>query len=262
MGYWGSYSPLCFVLTHFSYIFQLSKLTIWTSNIEEISTILPINRMVVMGSHFPNLDADLQQKLPKLQALLLLGNKNFEVAVEVIKNFKHLQALHISEANFTQDCITKDWFRGMDLQELGLSDNGIDCLFDDAFNGLKGLRKLDLTFNHIPNVDGKIFKKLTKLEKLGLYENDMEYLNLGSLASQKVHLQQIGISWKVLKYSNISAEDLLKALPNLKSVSFGHQEMPNDFKAGEFCQILRQKGVNCEIDSVFGISKILGYSML
>lgn len=219
--------------------------------------------MVVIGSHFPNLDADLQQKLPKLKTIVLLGNKNFEVDSLVLKNFKHLQALYVSVANFTQDCVTKDWFTGMDLQELALSDNGFDCIAEDAFDSLKGLKKLDLTYNHIEDVNKRMLKELTKLENLGLYQNDLTYLDLGSLASQKTHLQLLGISWYSLTNSNISADDLLKALPNLKSITFGRQNISqNDVKAAEFCRRLRQKSVKCEFDNVFALAKNLGYSML
>ncbi|CAH1132500.1 unnamed protein product [Ceutorhynchus assimilis] len=243
----------------FKHFPKLQKLTLWRSNIEEITTNIPITHLVSMGSHLPSLNEDLQQKLPKLQSLLLMGNKNVQVDPMVFKNFRRLRSLHISEANFTRDCITKYWFKGMDLEELGLSDNNISCMSEDAFDSLKSLRKLDLTYNHIPYLERKVFKKLTKLEQLGLYENHLDRLELGSLASQKNHLERFGISWDVLKNSNIEAEDLVHAFPKLKHVSFGHDDMPNDFSAGIFCQILRQNDVSCEVDSVFGYSKIFGY---
>ncbi|ERL88949.1 leucine-rich repeat-containing protein 15 [Dendroctonus ponderosae] len=239
---------------------KLNKLTIWRSRIEHISSFLPITELVVVGSYLPNLDFSLQEKLHKLRVLLLMGNKKLQVEPLILKNFKHLQALFISEANFTDDCVTKNWFNGMeDLQELALSDNGIHCMTADAFSNLQNLRKLDLTYNHLSNIYETAFKRLTKLEQLGFFENDLEEFDFKSLASQMGHLELLGVSWKVLKSSGISAENLLKVLPNLKLLSFGHTDMPSDFKAGEFCQILKQNGVSCAIDSVFGISTILGY---
>lgn len=208
----------------------------------------------------PNLDVGLQENLHKLRALMLMGNKHFQVNPLVLKNLKHLQALFISEANFTDDCVTKSWFKGLgDLQELSLSGNGIRCISADAFSSLPNLRKLDLTYNHLSTIEKTTFKKLTKLEELGFYENDLQEFDFQSLASQVGHLELLGVSWKVVKSSGISAENLLKVLPNLKLLSFGHADMPGDFTAGEFCQILKQNGAHCMVDSVFGISTILGY---
>ncbi|XP_030745635.1 uncharacterized protein LOC115874582 [Sitophilus oryzae] len=244
-------------LKHFP---KLHKLTIWRSDIRSISTIFPINNLISVGSRLPNLDEQLQRKLPKLQTLFLIGNKDFEVDPYVFRKFKSLVALYISEANFTETCITKEWFKDMgQLEELSLSDNNLDCISEDAFNNLKVLRKLDLTYNKFTTLDKKVFKKLTKLENLGIYNNNIEDFDINFLDSQRKHLEGLGISWSML--SNLDAESFLKLLPKLKWVSFGHEEMPNDFQAGVFCQILRQHSVNCITDSVFGVSKILGYSL-
>ncbi|XP_050299336.1 uncharacterized protein LOC126738176 isoform X3 [Anthonomus grandis grandis] len=52
---------------------KLQKLTLLKSNIEEINTPLPLSSLVALGSHLPNLNDDLQQKLSKVQAVLLIA---------------------------------------------------------------------------------------------------------------------------------------------------------------------------------------------
>ncbi|ENN80996.1 hypothetical protein YQE_02597, partial [Dendroctonus ponderosae] len=151
---------------------KLHKLTIWRSRIEHISAFLPITELEVVRSYFPNLDASLQEKLQKLRILTIKANKNFQVEPLILKNFKHLQSLFISEANFTDDCVTKNWFKGMeDLQQLGLRGNGISCMTADALSSLQNLRMLDLTNNHLADIHKTAFKELTKLEQLGFWRS-------------------------------------------------------------------------------------------
>ncbi|XP_050299334.1 P-granule-associated novel protein 1-like isoform X1 [Anthonomus grandis grandis] len=240
---------------------KLQKLTLLKSNIEEINTPLPLSSLVALGSHLPNLNDDLQQKLSKVQAVLLIGNKDFEINVQSLKKFKHLENFFVSQANFSEECVTKDWFREMNsLEGLVLSDVNLICLAEDAFDSLGRLRFLDLSYNHLQNLEKKIFKKLTKLEKLALFENHIDHLDLSVLASQKNHLTKLGISWHVIKNSGITAEQLLRALPKLSLIDFGKIEMPNDFEAGEFCAVLRQNGASCGYEAEFGTAKNLGYS--
>ncbi|XP_066147067.1 leucine-rich repeat-containing protein 15-like isoform X2 [Euwallacea fornicatus] len=244
----------------FKHFPKLKKLTLWKTHIEEINSSLPITQLVALASRLPPLNKNYRQKLPNLESALLLGNKDFLIDPSALKNFKNLRTLHISEANFTDDCITKEWFRGLDhLQDLSLSDNNLSCIAEDAFKSSSNIWKLDLTYNHIKNLEKTVFKKLTKLELLGLYGNELEGFDIGLLGSQRAHLEVLGVDWKDLK--GVRAEDVLRNLPKLRYVSFGHEEMPNDFKAGEFCQVLRQHGAQCEVDTVFGSGRILGYSL-
>ncbi|XP_076274559.1 uncharacterized protein LOC143205260 [Rhynchophorus ferrugineus] len=242
-------------LKHFP---KLQRVTFLKSNINQIDAVLPVVEFTSLGSHLPNLDEHFANQLPNIRNLVLIANKEFVINPHVFRNFRSLTKLHISEATFTENCITKHWFRDLNrLDELSLSDNGISCISYDAFNNLKSLTKLDLTYNKLTVLDKKTFKRLSKLEILGLYENNIEEFDANWLDGQKRHLELLGISWSSLR--NVEASDLLRVLPNLKQVSFGHEDMPNDFKAGVFCQVLLQNNVTCSVDNVFRMSTMLSY---
>ncbi|KAL1489726.1 hypothetical protein ABEB36_013661 [Hypothenemus hampei] len=242
----------------FKHFPKLKRLSIWKSRINEINTNLSVTAFESIGSYLPDLDANFQGKFPNVKELLFYKTEKFNVHTVIWKNFKHLKVLKISDVDFAENCVTKNLFRGMEsLEELGLSNNNIGCVTADAFSSLKSLQSLDLTYNRIKSFPSTIFKGLTNLEDLGLFENPLIHFSINMLADQRHHLRVLGLDWAVLKNEKVTAEKLLKAFPNLKFITFGHLDMPQDFYAGSFCQILKENNVLCENETVFGASILL-----
>jgi Leucine-rich repeat (LRR) protein len=63
------------------------------------------------------------------------------------------------------------------LSCLGLRNNEIENLDDDAFHGFNALRALLLAFNKLSHLNLEIFKTLTSLKKLALDGNGIKHLN-------------------------------------------------------------------------------------
>lgn len=236
--------------------FQLSTLTLWKSNVTSINgTFTSITTLYVLKSHFQARDKDLLVKFPNLRELILLKNTNLLVDPLQFSKLKNLQLLHISDANFTEPCVTRRWFYNMEkLRELVLNDNHIKCIEEDAFSSLKHLKKLDLTYNNIAKLGEFVFNPLITLQQLGLYGNKLEGFQMEMLSSQRMHLKDLGVDWTVLRDSKVKPEDLMRMMHGLKKISFGN--VVDSDKDG-FCQNLSLLGGECSEDAIFALSRML-----
>ena len=69
--------------------------------------------------------------------------------------------------------IPSEAFKGLNISKLHLNDNHITDIEHGAFNGINGLRLLDLGYNALKRVDNGIFGNLTELEQLALEKNQI-----------------------------------------------------------------------------------------
>lgn len=91
-------------------------------------------------------------------------------------------------------------FRGLDrLQVIDLSHNHVEQLQTSQFSGMEQLRLLDLSHNHVRSLSRDVFRK-TALERLDLSRNEFVEVPVGALSEIGATLRHLSLSHNHLEH--------------------------------------------------------------
>ncbi|XP_060658382.1 protein artichoke-like [Drosophila nasuta] len=145
------------------------------------------------------LDSTSFQQLPELLELQLSGNLITEIGADTFQSLIKLRTLNLSRNALTS--LPADVFgssvQQFALQQLDLSHNNINVLFENQFELLAGLQMLNLSGNNIAVLKSAHFAGLTSLRHLHLQSNDKMELKGHTFATLKqletLDLSHIGL---------------------------------------------------------------------
>ncbi|KAK5640280.1 hypothetical protein RI129_011091 [Pyrocoelia pectoralis] len=167
------------------------------------------------------LESDSFSFLINLLALHISNNRLENIPINAFVGLLSLQLLDLSHNQLQS---TVKFVLPSDMHTLNLSYNNITHLVPRTFAKLSNLKILDLSNNFIHTTHKDVFTNLENLDILDLSYNEIDNLDL----SQLKNLFRLRVNSNNLR--RLNADELLRALPNLKDVSL----QDNNFICTEF----------------------------
>jgi Leucine-rich repeat (LRR) protein len=131
----------------------------------------------------------------------------------IIKDFPNLDsiAIHDSKIPILKVGLFTNSFKK--IEEIRLTENGIQQIEDEAFHELENLRKIDLSFNKIKSINKELFSQNPNLEVINLGENKIFMIQRDSFK------QQVKLDELILAGNNCSDTNFGSGLAGRSKVS-------------------------------------------
>lgn len=195
---------------------SLANNLIHTLHNESFREMNVLEEIHLQGNRIQNLQQKVFENLPYLRLLNLTKNQLVRLRA---RSFSGLESIDLQVLDLSSNGMTSIEANGLgelrQLLNLNLGHNSLhNSLSATTFQGLRYLKTLDLSDNHIEVILANTFKPLVKLETLDLSENNIDVFDgtvFGTAGQQLKHL--------ILSRNNLIEIDGA-SLDNLDSLAF------------------------------------------
>lgn len=196
---------------------RLKYLDITSNRIQSIDSatfakIVRLRELNLARNAIRHLDGEVFRELDELRRLNLSGNEITELSrsPEVFNNLRQLRVLDLSD-NTIND-IPRHIFYGLgSLIELNVSKNKLYLLPYQAFESMKLVEVMDLSYNLIVSFLDNFFLHNVRLKVLQLHHNNLRVINKNSLYGLK-ELHTLDLSHNQISHVDRNAFDTLDGL--------------------------------------------------
>ncbi|XP_050311599.1 leucine-rich repeat-containing G-protein coupled receptor 5-like [Anthonomus grandis grandis] len=221
---------------HFKWLTKLQKLIANSNQLRTVDSRIFVNKTQLTFIDLSNnqLESFSMQDVPQLKHLSLKSNHIVSISLSNLPSLKELDLSYNSLKSFdsasltnvnmlvlrltgNQIQLTPGCFQSLaSLRYLGLNNNTLNDIPEQAFTSLKTLRILDLSWNNLKKLEKRVFVELVNLEMLNLSSNSIESLSYETLEPLK-NLRSLDIAAN--KLVSIEYDIILSKLPWLSNIN-------------------------------------------